>query len=344
MRPDAASSSASCADVSFGFRPTSPRIAAMSSPNPFERDLDRNAANYTPLTPLSLIARTRLHLPAASRRGPRRSPLHVGARPTRAAAVSRRRSPPRASAVGDTVALMAANTPEMFEAHFGVPMTGGVLNTLNTRLDAEAIAFMLRARRGQGPDHRHRVRADRREGAGAAARRSRCVIDIDDPLGPGGKRLGKSDYETFIAAGDPDFAVGAPGRRVERDLAQLHVRHDGQPEGCRLPPSRRVPERAVQHHRLGDAAARGLSVDAADVPLQRLVLPVDDGRQRRRQRLPAQGRRQVDSGRDPHAQGHALLRRADRPPDADQRAGGDEGGHRSRSCTASSPAPRRRPP
>ena len=76
----------------------------------------------------------------------------------------------------------------------------------------------------------------------------------------------------------------------------------------------------VQHHRLGHAAPRGLSVDAADVPLQRLVLRVDDGRQRRHQRLPAPGRSQGDLRRDPRAQGHPLLRRADRARDADQRA------------------------
>ena len=106
-------------------------------------DLDKNAANYTPLTPLSLIARTAYTYPQqlAVVHGDRR---YTWARDLRALAAPRLGAGAApASDAGDTVALMAANTPEMFEAHFGVPMSGGVLNTLNTRLDAEAIAFML---------------------------------------------------------------------------------------------------------------------------------------------------------------------------------------------------------
>src|SRR5205823_1572164 len=101
-----------------------------------------NPANYTPLSPLSLIARTAYvysDLPAV---------VHGKRCYTWAQTYERSRC--LASALskagvrsGDTVALMASNTPEMFEAHFGVPMAGGVLNTLNTRLDAEAIGFML---------------------------------------------------------------------------------------------------------------------------------------------------------------------------------------------------------
>ena len=177
----------------------------------------------------------------------------------------------------------------MFEAHFGVPMTGGVLNTLNTRLDAEAIAFMLEHGEakvlitdtefsptvekalaqlaGEAARHRHRRRAR----AGRQAPRRHRLRGVH--------RRRRSGVR-----------VAAPGGRVECDLAQLHVRHHRQSEGRRLPSPRRVPQRAVEHHRLGHAAARGLPVDAADVPLQRLVLRLDDGGQRRRQRLPAQGR------------------------------------------------------
>src|ERR1700740_1119188 len=108
----------------------------------YETNLDRNEANYTPLTPLSLIARTAYVYP----RHP--SVIHGERRYTWAETYARARRLASALVgagigVGDTVAVMASNTPEMVEAHFGVPMTGGVLNTLNTRLDAEAIAFML---------------------------------------------------------------------------------------------------------------------------------------------------------------------------------------------------------
>src|SRR3954471_17496227 len=110
--------------------------------NPFETDLDRNAANHAPLTPLGFIERaTQVH-------PDRLSVVHGAERYTwrqtyerarrLASALSR-----RGLGVGDTVAVMLPNTPPMYEAHFGVPMCGAVLNALNTRLDAEAIAFML---------------------------------------------------------------------------------------------------------------------------------------------------------------------------------------------------------
>ena len=114
----------------------------MTRKNPFERDLDRNAANYTPLSPLSLIARAAYTYPQHL------AVVHGGRRYTWSETYGRCRRFASALAkagvgIGDTVAVMAANTPEMFEAHFAVPMAGGVLNTLNTRLDADAIAFML---------------------------------------------------------------------------------------------------------------------------------------------------------------------------------------------------------
>jgi len=110
--------------------------------SPFERDLPRHAANYAPLSPLSFIARTAYVWPE------RVAVIHGARRYTWRQAYDRSRRLASALArrgigAGDTVAAMLANTPEMLEAHFGVPMTGGVLNTLNTRLDAEALAFML---------------------------------------------------------------------------------------------------------------------------------------------------------------------------------------------------------
>src|SRR5690606_2172710 len=107
----------------------------------------------------------------------------------------------RGVGTGDTVAVMLPNTPPMYEAHFGVPMTGAVLNTLNTRLDPEAIAFMLN--HGEA-----KVLLTDREFAPTIARalekleRPPLVIDVDDPLGPGGDRLGETDYESFLQGGD----------------------------------------------------------------------------------------------------------------------------------------------
>ena len=135
--------------------------------NPYEDHLDRNAANYAALTPLSFIARTAYIWPHRVAVDPRRAALHVG-RDLRALAPPRLRTrAAAASARATPIAVMLANTPEMIECHFGVPMTGGVLNTLNTRLDARGDRVHAGARRGEGAAHRHRIRADRREGAGA---------------------------------------------------------------------------------------------------------------------------------------------------------------------------------
>ena len=110
--------------------------------NPFETDLDKNAANHAPLTPLSFIERAAYVYPK------RTSVIHGARRYTWQETYARCRRlasalVKRGIGVGDSVAVMLANTPEMYECHFGVPMTGGVLLSLNTRLDAEAIAFML---------------------------------------------------------------------------------------------------------------------------------------------------------------------------------------------------------
>src|SRR4051812_44619785 len=174
----------------------------------YDRDLDRNDANYTPLTPISLIARTAFTYPDHP------SVVHGARRYTWRETYARCRRlasalVQRGIGVGDTVAVMASNTPEMVEAHFGVPMTGGVLNTLNTRLDAEAIAFMLQ--HGEA-----RVLLTDLEFAPTVRRalelveRKPLVIDIVDSEGPGGERLGETDYETFIATGDAAFAWQLP--------------------------------------------------------------------------------------------------------------------------------------
>jgi fatty-acyl-CoA synthase len=116
----------------------------------------------------------------------------------------------RGVVAGDTVAAMLNNTPEMFECHFGVPMCGAVLNTLNTRLDAESIAFMLN--HGEA-----RVLITDREYSGMVKKaltelgREILVIDVDDPeySGPG-ERVGSIDYETLLAGGNPDYAWKTP--------------------------------------------------------------------------------------------------------------------------------------
>ena len=108
----------------------------------FEQDLDKTPANFVPLTPLSFIERVAAVYPQ------RLSVVHGAQRYTWTETYARARRlasalSRRGVGVGDTVAVMLPNTPPMYEAHFGVPMCGAVLNALNTRLDAQAIAFMF---------------------------------------------------------------------------------------------------------------------------------------------------------------------------------------------------------
>ncbi len=176
--------------------------------NPYAHDLDRNAANYAPLTPITFLARTAQIWPQ------RLAVVHGARRYTWSETYARSRRLGSALAAwgvgeGDTVAVMLANTPEMIEAHFGVPMTGAVLNTLNTRLDVEALAFMLA--HGEATvlisDTEY---APIIEAALARLPRKPRVIDVADSEGPGGARLGEIEYEAFLATGDPVFAWQPP--------------------------------------------------------------------------------------------------------------------------------------
>src|SRR3954471_8963112 len=172
--------------------------------NPYDVDLDRNPANFQPLSPLPFLERAAAVYPAhtAIIHGPlRRTYAQFYARARQLASALAKRGIGR----GDTVSVMLANTPAMLEAHYGVPMTQGVLNTLNTRLDPPAIAFSL--------DHAEtkvlitdREFSKTTDQALALAKVKPLVIDYDDPeySGPG-ERLGKIEYEEFIAQGDSDF-------------------------------------------------------------------------------------------------------------------------------------------
>ena len=181
----------------------------MDRANAYEIDLDRNPANYAPLTPLTFVER------AASVYPERTAVVHGARRYTWKETYARCRRLASALAgrgigVGDTVAVMAANTPEIYECHFGVPMLGAVLNTLNTRLDADAIAFML--------NHGNaRVLITDREFSETVARALEqvvhrpVVIDIDDGEYDGpGELLGEKDYEALLAEGDPEYAWQPP--------------------------------------------------------------------------------------------------------------------------------------
>ena len=213
-------------------------------PSPYDTDLDRNPANFQPLTPLSFLARAAEVYPDAKAivHGARSwNYRQLYARARQLGSALARHGIKR----GDTVSVMLANTPAMVEAHYGVPMAGAVLNTLNTRLDAAILGFTL--------DHAETkaLVVDREfskvmKEALAFAKVKPLVVDYDDPEFTGaGERLGSLEYEELLREGDAEFAWSMPDNEWDAISLNYTSGTTGDPKGV------------VYHHRGAHLLALG---------------------------------------------------------------------------------------
>ncbi|WP_417280871.1 acyl-CoA synthetase [Celeribacter sp.] len=203
---------------------------ARQTTNIFKAGLEANAANYVPLTPVSFIERAAVVHPdalAVVHGDVRRTWFETHQRVLRLASALQRQG----VATGDTVSIIATNIPELFEAHFGVPMAGAVLNAINTRLDPAAIAFIL--------DHAEtkvlivdpEFSGIAHEAIGLASRTDLLVIDIEDPCFGESTRIGAMTYAALLESGDSGFIWEGPASEWDAIALNYTSGTTGDPKG-----------------------------------------------------------------------------------------------------------------
>jgi len=204
--------------------------------NIYETDLNKNAANYRALTPtvfLDWAARVYPNKPAVIHGPHKTSYAEFAGRCRRLASALKKRG----IGVGDTVSVMSPNAPAMLEAHYGVPMAGAVLNALNYRLDAEAIAFILKHAETKVLITDRDYASVIRDAVTILDNDDLLVIDVDDPLAKGGHLIGEMTYEDLLAEGDPDFEEELPADEWQAICLNYTSGTTGNPKGV------------VYHHR-----------------------------------------------------------------------------------------------